>query len=64
MPKFSSSGHDVVLCQVCARDIDTEFEMPSWRPDITGRQSAANVCPKCVDAHDEKNATWSPEDCN
>lgn len=55
MPHFSSTGHDVVLCQVCLNDIDTGKEQPTWRVDITCNKNAANVCPACVRAHDEKN---------
>ena len=54
MPHFSESGHDLVLCQVCGRDVDSGTEEVSWRPDITGHKSAGNVCPSCVSKHDHK----------
>lgn len=54
MPHFSKSGHDMVLCQVCGRDIDTGKDQPEWRVDITGNKSAGNVCPSCVAMHDDK----------
>lgn len=49
MPHFSESGHDLVICQVCGRDIDTGKETPVWRP-IPGRKnnSSGNVCAQCV----------------
>jgi hypothetical protein len=55
MPYFSESGHDLVLCQVCGRDIDTGKETPTWRPDITGNPSAGNVCRECVAAHEDES---------
>ena len=52
MPTFSASGFDIVICQVCGRDIDTGHDLPEWRPDITGRESGGNVCPQCVEIHE------------
>lgn len=48
MPHFSPSGHDEVICQICHRIIDTGREDVSWRPDLTGNESAGNACAKCV----------------
>lgn len=47
MSKFSETGHDVVICQRCSRLVDTGAEKVSWRPDITGNESAGNVCEVC-----------------
>jgi hypothetical protein len=55
MPHFSPSGHDMVLCQVCGRDIDTSKEKVVWRPDITGHKSAGNVCAACLSHHGSKS---------
>jgi hypothetical protein len=54
MPHFSPSGHDMVLCQICGRDVDTGQESVSWRPDATGYQSAGNVCSQCLAKHEAK----------
>jgi hypothetical protein len=32
----------------------------SWRPDITGRPSAGNVCPECVKAHEARKIVGRP----
>lgn len=48
MPHFSESGHDEVICQVCGRVVDTGRETVEWRPDLTGSESAGNVCAKCI----------------
>ena len=42
MPHFSPSGHDLVLCQQCGRDIDTGKEDPTW---VKG---TGNVCKRCL----------------
>lgn len=54
MPRFSETGADMYICQVCGRDLDSEKHPPEWRTDITMRTSAANVCPSCVQAHEQK----------
>jgi hypothetical protein len=48
MPHFSESGHDEVICQKCGRIVNTGKEKVEWRPDITGNQSAGNVCVPCI----------------
>lgn len=48
MPHFSETDHDVVMCQVCGRDIDCGREEPQWRPDVTGKSGAGNACQHCV----------------
>ncbi len=52
MPHFSPTGHDLVLCQKCGRDIDCGKDEPHWRPDITGNASAGNICPECLLKHE------------
>lgn len=53
MPHFSPKGNDTYICQRCARVFDS-IESPSyWRTEITGCESAGNVCEACRDAHDE-----------
>lgn len=49
MPHFDEHGNDVALCQVCGGDTTK----PTWRPDITGSKSAGNVCPRCLERHEE-----------
>jgi hypothetical protein len=51
MPHFSPTGHDMCLCQICHRDVDTGAEKMEWRKDVTANQSAGNVCPPCMLAH-------------
>lgn len=46
--RISADGNDMYICQVCGRDLDSVKFPPQWRPDITGRNSAGNVCPPCV----------------
>lgn len=60
MPHFSPSGHDMVLCQKCGRDVDTGKEKVEWRPDITGKPSAGNVCEECLLAHTFKRPAKTP----
>lgn len=48
MPHFSENGNDVVICQLCARPIDTGAEKVAWRPDLTRNKSAGNVCARCI----------------
>jgi hypothetical protein len=52
MPRFSDTGADMYLCQVCGRDMCSETYPSSWRPDITGNAGAGNACPVCVQMHD------------
>lgn len=59
MPHFSQEGHDIVLCQLCARKLNTGVERPQSRPDLTGNESAANVCNTCVEASDHCEASQS-----
>lgn len=59
MPHFSKSGHDEVICQKCTRIVDTGKESVDWRPDITGSQSAGNVCGFCVIEHERSNEVVS-----
>jgi len=51
MPRFSETGHDMALCQICGRDVDTGKEKVEWREDITGSERAGNVCQFCVNDH-------------
>lgn len=48
MPRFSKSGADMYICQMCCRNLDGGIHPSSWRPDITKLKSAGNVCPTCV----------------
>jgi hypothetical protein len=50
---FSESGHDEVICQLCSRMVDTGKEKIEWRPDLTGHESAGNVCEKCLDRENQ-----------
>jgi len=49
MPTFSKCcpGADEYICQVCARIKCGRCQPPQWRPDLTGRKSAGNICPTC-----------------
>ena len=60
MPRFSPSGHDMALCQICGRDVDTGREEVVWRTDVTASQSAGNVCPDCMMVHDETKLVGEP----
>lgn len=51
MPRFGASGHDMALCQICCRDVDTGRETVKWRTDVTERKVAGNVCERCLDQH-------------
>lgn len=51
MPRFSHTGHDMCLCQICGRDVDTGAEQVEWKPEVTGSESAGNVCSKCLFLH-------------
>jgi rubrerythrin len=53
MPHFDENGLDTWICQKCCK-IFTLKTMPQWRPDITGRTSAGNVCPSCIEKHESK----------
>lgn len=53
MPLFSDEGHDCVICQTCSRLVDTGVEAITWRPDLTGNESAGNVCESCIEKNDE-----------
>lgn len=47
MPHFDENGEGTWICQVCG--IIYPDSIPSeWRPDITGHESAGNVCPTCL----------------
>lgn len=48
MPHFGPRGHDQVMCQVCARAVDTGVKKVEWRTDITGNPRAGNVCEDCI----------------
>ena len=49
MPTFSNCcGRDEYVCQKCTRILCSKCHPPEWRPDITGHQSAGNVCPECL----------------
>lgn len=54
MPHFSANGNDTYICQKCARILDSVDYPSEWRPDITGHQSAGNVCPSCVRAFQQE----------
>lgn len=48
--KCSAKGitSDEYICQVCG-SIKCSVEEPSeWRPDLTGKESAGNICPVCL----------------
>lgn len=49
MPHFSDCcpGADTYICQVCGTIHCSNCEPSQWRPDLTGSQSAGNVCPEC-----------------
>lgn len=53
MPHFSDEGNDTYICQKCARIFDSVKYPSEWRPDITGKESAGNVCPSCVAKHSQ-----------
>jgi hypothetical protein len=49
MPHFSNCcGKDEYVCQKCGKILCSECHPSEWRPDITGHQSAGNVCPECL----------------
>ena len=59
MPRFSETGADMYICQVCGRDLDGEKHPSQWRTDITGRESAGNVCPSCVRAYEGQFSSYT-----
>ena len=61
MPTFGATGADMYICQVCGYDLDSGQLPPVWRPDITGMQSAGNVCPACLKKHEGKGLKWRVE---
>lgn len=52
MPTFGPNGRDEFICQKCARVLESTDLYPQWRPDITGNESAGNVCMQCIRQHD------------
>jgi hypothetical protein len=46
--RISAEGNDMYICQICGRDLDSVKYTPSWRPDLTKRTGAGNVCPQCI----------------
>lgn len=54
MPHFTSEGNDTYICQVCGQVFDCVHCPPVWRTDITGHESAGNVCPSCLKKNEEK----------
>jgi len=55
MPHFSSCcfGADEYVCYVCKYIKCSKCHPSTWRPDITGHESAGNVCPKCLKKYEE-----------
>lgn len=55
MPHFSDcskhSGQDTWICQGCGQIFCSGCVMSEWRIDITGNNSAGNVCPTCIARH-------------
>ena len=39
---------ETYICQVCGQEKNAEQDPPEWRPDLTQRESAGNVCPECL----------------
>jgi hypothetical protein len=50
MPHFSNCcpNADTWICQVCAKIYCGGCVRSEWRPDITGHESAGNVCLTCL----------------
>lgn len=46
--QYCSCGADTYICQSCGRILCSAAFPAEWRPDITGNQSAGNVCPTCL----------------
>lgn len=57
MPHFDEFGRDTVLCQKC-HEVVTEA---NWRPDITGSESAGNVCADCEKKFEESKPKQAEE---
>lgn len=53
MPHFDEFGGDMWMCQVCGKEQNSRVQS-TWRPDITGSESAGNVCPVCLKHHENK----------
>lgn len=52
MPHFCSKcGADEYICQKCGKIFCSQEHPSQWRPDITGHESAGNVCPWCLEIH-------------
>lgn len=47
MPHFDEDGFDTWICQICGRAFGSNVKS-EWRPDITGKPGAGNVCPNCL----------------
>ena len=55
MPHFCDwCGAETYICQKCRKIFCSEDHPPKWRPDITGNESAGNVCPMCLKRYDLK----------
>jgi hypothetical protein len=57
-PEFCNCGADMYICQVCHKDSCSKDSPSEWRPDITGNESAGNVCPECVKRKLQKTASF------
>ncbi len=56
MPHFDEFGGDEWVCQICGK-IQNSRVIPVWRTDVTGHESAGNVCPKCMELHERSGLT-------
>jgi len=63
MPHFDDSGIGTWICQVCTTIYNDLIES-QWRPDITGLDSAGNVCPQCLKLFNEQNQDDAQVDIN
>lgn len=59
MPHFSECCRaDKYVCQKCGRQLCSNCHPPKWRPDITGHESAGNVCPSCLTLHGNPHSSF------
>lgn len=55
MPHFDEFGGDTWICQAPGHQgnrVQSSRVPSAWRTDITGHESAGNVCSSCIAKHD------------
>ncbi len=58
MPHWNERGEETVVCQKGSHTVPAS--QVEWRPDITGNQSAGNVCKACIRSWHMNDEDWHP----